>query len=84
MAAGHAVASSEGSWLARSPAATSPGLAPEHQRLFPLGSGRSSQAQYPALSRARFPPLLPLWLLGQFGILVLFLFPETGGKLEAG
>lgn len=26
----------------------------------------------------------PLLLLGQFGILVLFLFPGTGGKLQAG
>lgn len=47
-------------------------------------SGRSSQAPYPELCRACFPPSLPLWPLGQFGILVLFSFPETGGKLEAG
>lgn len=43
-----------------------------------------ARAPYPELCRARFPPSLPLWLLGHFGILVLFSFPETGGKLEAG
>lgn len=41
-------------------------------------------APYPELCRAPFPPWLPLWPLGHFGILVLFSFPETGGKLEAG